>query len=62
MINLPLLIFLILTFDILEKSGSPNNIILYIQIILIFIVNIYLTLTASTDPGIIPARNWSGCK
>jgi hypothetical protein len=62
MINLPLLIFLILTFDILNKSGSPNNIVLYIQIILIFIVNIYLTFTASTDPGIIPARNWSGSK
>jgi hypothetical protein len=27
-----------------------------------FIVNAYLALTASTDPGIIPARNWQGSK
>lgn len=62
MINVPLIVFLILTFELIHSFGLAHRLLLYFQIILLFIVNIFLILTASTDPGIIPARNWSGSK
>lgn len=35
---------------------------MYINVALVPLVNYYLARTAATDPGIIPARSWQGCK
>ena len=72
LINVPLLIFFGLTGPYLQEYFQRNQpqsvysiinlVILYICFALLPIINILLMMTASTDPGIIPARSWQNCK
>ena len=66
--NVPLIAFIILTFNFFynEAYEYSHNIIWRILILchvaLVMLTNIFFFAAASTDPGIIPARNWTSCK
>jgi palmitoyltransferase ZDHHC9/14/18 len=65
LMNVPLVLFDILTYKFFYEQGQQNAIwkfLIDLHIILIPIVNLFYTITASTDPGIIPARTWQNCK
>ena len=58
MINVPLIIFICLTFDFMVQQESVYKALMYTNVGLLPLVNYYLVRTAATDPGIIPARSW----
>ena len=62
MINVPIAVFCALSGATLIEEGMPYNIMFYVMLGLLLITNVLLVLTASTDPGIVPARNWAKCK
>ena len=68
LMNVPLIMFLVLTFNFFYKDAynfSHNDIwriLIFCHAGLIVLTNIFFFVAASTDPGIIPARNWTSCK
>ena len=64
--NLPLIVFDILSYNFFMNEASQLNSIyqgmIVIEVLLIPIINVFFMLAASSDPGIIPARSWTGCK
>lgn len=60
LMNVPMIIFDILSYDFFAEDVSDLSsiwrVLIIIHIILIPIVNLFFMLAASTDPGIIPAR------
>ena len=45
-----------------EQEESVYKSLMYANVALVPFVNYYLVRTAATDPGIVPARSWQGCK
>ena len=68
LMNIPLVAFTLLTSnffynDVYNLSGNfVWRILIYCQICLIVLTNLFFVLASSTDPGIIPARSWTSCK
>jgi glycerol uptake facilitator-like aquaporin len=62
MINVPIAVFCGISGPALIEQGMPYNILFYVMLGLLVVTNILLTITASTDPGIVPARNWAKAK
>lgn len=62
MIDVPLIAFASLTYRFMMEQALVYQIMMYAHVALIPLVNYYLARTAATDPGIIPARSWQGCK
>ena len=66
--NIPLISFALYTHNFFWNDAynlNNNNfwrILISIQIMLIPVVNVLFVLAAATDPGIIPARNWTNSK
>ena len=64
MMNVPLILFPVSTFDFFfnevytAKDSQIWRLLICLQIALILVVNVFFTLTAATDPGIIPGRTW----
>lgn len=68
LMNVPLVAFTTLTSgffynDVYNLTGNVFwRILIYSQIFLIVLTNFLFVVVSSTDPGIIPARNWTSCK
>ena len=66
LLNAPMALFDILSFSFFAKDASELSIIwralIIVHVVLIVIVNYFFFQTACTDPGIIPAREWTSLK
>ena len=62
MLNIPLGVFFVWSYWVFLNAGSPYDILFYVQVGLLGLTNVLMLVTSGTDPGIIPGRNWTGCK